>query len=106
MDIELLYFDGCPSWQLALENLKVAIAEEKLNSKINLLKIDNPEQAVKQRFLGSPSIRIGNTDLWPEEREDYFLGCRVYPTPEGLRGWPTVEMIQQKLSAIKQRGTL
>jgi hypothetical protein len=106
MDIELLYFDGCPSWQSALENLKVAIAEEKLNSKINLVKIDNPEQAVKQRYLGSPSIRIGNTDLWPEEREDYFLGCRVYPTPEGLRGWPTVEMIQQKLSAIKQRGTL
>jgi len=106
MDIELLYFDGCPSWQSALENLKIAIAEEKLNTHIRLVKIDNPEQAVKQRFLGSPSIRIGKTDLWPEECEDYFLGCRVYPTPEGLRGWPTVEMIQQKLSVIKQRGTL
>ncbi len=106
MDIELLYFDGCPSWQSALENLKIAIAEEKLNEQIHLVKIDNPEQAVKERFFESPSIRIGKTDLWPEDREDYFLGCRVYQTPEGLKGWPTVEMIQQKIFAKKQRGTL
>ena len=105
MNIDLLYFDDCPSWQSALENLKIAIAEGKLNAQIRLVKIDSPEQAVIQRFLGSPSIRFGNTDLWPEEREDYYLGCRVYQTPEGLKGWPTVEMIRQKLSTIIRGGT-
>ncbi len=105
MNIDLLYFDGCPSWQSALENLKIAIAEEKLNAKIRLVKIDSPEQAVKRRFLGSPSIHIGKTDLWPGEREEFFLGRRVYQTPDGLKGWPTVKMIQQKISTINQGGT-
>jgi hypothetical protein len=103
MDIELLYFDGCPSWQSALANLKIALNEEKMNAKIQMVKIDKPEQAVEQKFLGSPSIRIGNADLWSEEREDYFMGCRVYPTPEGLRGWPTIEMIREKLFNIKSQ---
>src|SRR4030042_2248415 len=101
MDIELLYFDNCPSCETALANLKIAWAEENLNAQVHLVKIDSPEQANQQRFLGSPSIRIGGIDFWPEEREDYFMGCRVYPTPAGLRGWPTVEMIREKLVNIK-----
>jgi hypothetical protein len=28
MQIDLLYFDGCPSWQGGLENLKAALAAE------------------------------------------------------------------------------
>jgi hypothetical protein len=27
MNIDLLYFDGCPSWEDALANLKSALAE-------------------------------------------------------------------------------
>ncbi len=103
MDIELLYFDGCPSWKSALANLQIALAEENLNTHIRLVKIGSAEQAKKQRFLGSPSIRIGSTDLWPEEREDYFLDCRIYPTPDGLRGYPTVKMIREKLASLKSQ---
>ena len=105
MEIELLYFDGCPSWKSALANLKIALVEENPSAQIHLIKIDSPEQANKQRFLGSPSIRIESTDLWPEQREDYFMGCRVYPTPEGLRGFPTIEMIRGKLIVYKSPET-
>ena len=105
MEIELLYFDGCPSWQSALANLKIALVEENTNAKIHLIKIESPEQANMQRFLGSPSIRVGSADLWPEQRDDYFMGCRVYPTPEGLRGYPTIEMIREKLIDYKSRDT-
>ena len=31
MEINLLYFDGCPSWQNALENLQTALKEEDLD---------------------------------------------------------------------------
>ena len=105
MDIRLLYFDDCPSWQSALANLKMVLVEEGLDVQINLVKIENAEEAQNQHFLGSPSIQVENVDLWPEKREGYFLGCRVYQTPIGLKGWPTVEMIRQKLSTIKQRGS-
>jgi hypothetical protein len=103
MDVELLYFDDCPSWQSALENLRIALAEENLDFQIRLKKIESVEEAERERFLGSPSIRIGNSDLWPEEREAYSLACRVYQTPQGYKGWPTVEMIREKLANIKSK---
>ena len=39
-------------------------------------------------------------DLWPETRRAYYMSCRMYRTPEGLRGWPTVEMLREKLCAL------
>jgi hypothetical protein len=43
--------------------------------------------------------------LFPtEEREDWRLGCRVYTTPEGLRGSPTAEMFEEALTKIGAAG--
>ncbi|MBP1703518.1 MAG: hypothetical protein H6Q38_2625 [Chloroflexi bacterium] len=97
MDIQLLYFDGCPSWQSALTNLKLACAEENLDVSIQLVRLQDVEEAMSRRFLGSPSIHVNNIDLWPEEQDEYFWGCRIYPTPVGLSGWPTVEMIRERI---------
>ncbi len=48
---------------------------------------------------GSPTIRLDGQDLFPApERDDWRLGCRVYATPEGLRGSPTAEMIEKALA--------
>lgn len=97
MKIELLYFDGCPSWQIALENLKRVLHEEGITETVNVVEIVNDEQAGQEKFLGSPSIRIDRHDLWFEQRENYSLSCRVYATPEGVKGWPTVEMLRSKI---------
>jgi hypothetical protein len=99
MRIELLYFDGCPSWQLGLENLKAALAAEGLAADIQLVNIETDEDAVRLKFLGSPSFHVGGEDWWPEQRERYDLSCRVYQTPQGLRGAPTIEMLREKLRA-------
>ena len=40
MKIELFYFDGCPAWQEALENLKTALAIESLEAEIHLVKVE------------------------------------------------------------------
>jgi len=32
------------------------------------------------------------------ERAGYALGCRMYATPEGLRGAPTAEMVRASLA--------
>jgi len=101
MDIKLLYFDGSPSWQSALANLKTALSRENLHVNIELVKINNLDEAIQNQFLGSPSIHIGDSDLWPEPQGNYFMGCRVYPTSEGLKGIPTVEMFQEKLAGYK-----
>jgi hypothetical protein len=97
MLVELLYFEGCPSWQEALENLKTALAGDHLQAEIQLVKVEDDAEAVRLKFLGSPSFRVNGEDLWPEERKRYNLNCRVYSTPQGMKGAPTIEMLREKL---------
>ncbi len=99
MQIDLLYFDGCPSWQPGLENLKAALAAEGVEAEIRLVKVETDQDAVRLKFLGSPSFQVNGVDWWPEQRERYDLSCRVYQTPQGLRGAPTVKMLREKLRA-------
>jgi len=97
MRIDLLYFDGCPSWQDGLENLKAALEAEGIRAEVNMVKVLDDATALEARFLGSPSFRINEQDLWPEERARYHLSCRVYATPQGMKGVPTVEMLRERL---------
>jgi len=100
MQIELFYFDGCPSWEGALENLKAALAAENMEAEIRLVMVEDDDEAARLKFLGSPSFRVDGADWWPEERKRYNLSCRVYATPQGMRGAPTVEMLREKLRSM------
>jgi hypothetical protein len=102
MKIQLLYFDGCPSWECGLKNLEVALLEENFSASIEMVKVADDDEAVQLKFLGSPHFRVNGHDLWPENRETYSLSCRVYPTPEGFKGFPTVAMLRQQLGQFKQ----
>jgi hypothetical protein len=102
MQIDLLYFDDCPSWQAGLENLKAALAAEDIQGEIQLVNVENNDDAARLRFLGSPSFQVNGMDLWPEERKRYNLVCRVYTTPQGMKGTPTVEMLREKLHAVTE----
>jgi len=101
MKIKLLYFDGCPSWKNGLKNLGAALQEEGLTASVEMVKVTDDEGAAKLKFLGSPSFRIDDHDLWYEERENYLLSCRVYRTPEGVKGFPTVAMLREQLKQFK-----
>lgn len=101
LKIELLYFEDCPHWEYGLENLKSALKDEGMHDvDIQLVLINNEEDATKEKYLGSPSFHINGQDLWPEERTSYQLGCRVYHTEDGLNGYPTVEMLREQIRAI------
>jgi hypothetical protein len=65
---------------------------------VELVAVNTDDEARKLRFPGSPTIRVDGHDLFPvPEREDWRIGCRVYATPEGLRGAPTTEMFKEAL---------
>ena len=107
MEINLLYFDGCPSWQIALANLQTALKEERLDIPINLIEVKSDQDAAAVKFLGSPSFQIDGKDFWSDDLQIYSMNCRVYGTLEGLKGWPTVDMFRQKLlSMIKVKEQL
>ena len=100
MNIDLLYFDGCPSWQKGLEALQIAIHDAGMDASIHLAEVKSDQEAAEIKFLGSPSFQIDREDFWPEERFNYSMNCRIYKTPTGLRGWPTVEMLRDKLMTM------
>ncbi len=100
LTLQFLYFDGCPSWKTGLKNLQEALKLSDVQADIEMVKIDTPQEANDFRFLGSPSFVLNNNDLWPEERDAYHLGCRIYATPQGMKGSPTVEMLQDKIQII------
>ena len=97
MHIQLLYMDDCPSWKRELQNLKTALQLEAISADVDLLKIRDDLEAARFKFLGSPSFRVNGRELWPEERETYALSCRIYLSPQGAKGWPSVEMLREKL---------
>lgn len=102
MKIELLYFNGCPSWQRAQDNLKLALAEEKIDAEINLVCVKTAAQATREKFAGSPSFRVDGHDLWPEKHENYHLECRLYKIGHIMIGAPTVEMFKEQLRQFKK----
>jgi hypothetical protein len=99
MEIELLYFDGCPSYPRAEKTLREVLVEKGLEAAaLKLVAVNSDEEARRLRFPGSPTIRVDGQDLFPVAgRKDWSLGCRVYATPEGLKGSPTAEMLREVL---------
>jgi hypothetical protein len=102
MEINLLYFDGCPSWQKGLANLQTALREERLDISINLVEVKSDHEATDAMFMGSPSFQVNGQDFWPDDRPSYPMNCRVYGTTEGLKGWPTVEMLRDKILKLRE----
>ncbi|MEV7234192.1 thioredoxin family protein [Streptomyces sp. NPDC051020] len=99
MDIELLYFGGCPNWHLAQEHLAQALAiTGNPGHHVSLLAVETDEQAQALRFPGSPTIRVNGRDPFPAATETYGLTCRVYTTPQGLAGAPAVDELVRALN--------
>lgn len=95
MTIEILYFDGCPNHEQLLEHLPRLLEREGIDAEITLHKVPDAAHAQRERFLGSPTIRVGGRDIDPgaAQRSDYGLKCRVYQTATGLTGLPPDEWI-------------
>lgn len=99
MDVTLLYFNGCPSWQVADERLRALAAE--LGFSYTRRIVDTPEEAERSRFRGSPSILVDGRDAFAAGDEPVGLSCRVYQTPEGPAGAPTLEQLRAALTTTQ-----
>ncbi len=96
MDVRLQYFDGCPHWQLLDERLR-GLADE-LGLEIGYEKVETPEAAQARRFRGSPTVLVDGRDPFAGDDDPVGLSCRVYATPDGLAGSPTVDQLREVLA--------
>ena len=103
MQIELLYFDGCPSWRRAWDQLGVAIAETGIDANVRLQNIEGLSEKQLQGFGGSPTVRINGRDLEGYEGPP-LLACRRYANNDG-RGWPSQAAMLKALQNLDRTRT-
>jgi hypothetical protein len=98
MQIDILYFEGCPNHAPTVARVTQIAAEMGLTVSLREVQITTPEEAQQRRFLGSPTVFVNGVDIDPQARQQahYGLSCRVYP---GVSGLPPDDMIRTALQS-------
>jgi hypothetical protein len=98
--IELLYFDGCPNHEAFVPHLRELLTGARIDATIELRRVESVEDAERECFLGSPTVRVDGRDVDPgaQQRSDYGMKCRLYATEDGLRGTPPDAWILDAIS--------
>lgn len=98
--IALQYFDGCPGWRTTYDRLVDGLRLEGMESVVpTLVKVETVNDAERLQFVGSPTIVVNGRDPFAADEAEVGLTCRVYRTPDGLAGSPTIEQIRSALRA-------
>lgn len=97
MDVTLLYFAECPNWRTADANLR-ALAAERGDLKITRRLVTTSDEAQAVGFRGSPSVLVDGVDVFAEPDAPVGLSCRIYPTPDGPAGSPTLAQLREILA--------
>ena len=104
--IEMLHTKACPHAAEYLPRLLRLVAEAGSSEPLRVRLIADPDRAQRERFLGSPTIRVNGRDVDPtaEYRREYGLSCRLYSAPGGLRGTPPDEWVLEALRRHAAQG--
>ncbi len=99
MKITFLYYEDCPSHDVALDRLRSVMAEEGVRAEVEIIKVETDEQAQSLQFVGSPTIRIDGQDIDPPPADAYYvLTCRAYQLEDGrISPLPSPDMIRRAL---------
>lgn len=105
MKIELLYFEDCPNFKALLPSLRTLLRGEGIDEEVELRQVQTTEAAERERFLGSPTVRVDGIDIDPGagEREDFGLKCRIYRSREGASGIPPEQWISDAVRYERAR---
>lgn len=95
LTIDLLYFDHCPSYRQAWNDILDVLVEEKMDASVRLVAVEDMDRAQDLRFAGSPTIKVNGVDL-EEYQGDGVIACRVYKENDG-KGWPSKDLLRDRL---------
>jgi len=105
LHVSVLYFEDCPSHELALGRLHQVLAEEGIDAEVEVVKVETDVQVEQLHFMGSPTILVEGRDIDPPPADLQFaLTCRVYRREDGrISPLPSPEMIRRGLRAAAGR---
>ncbi len=95
--VEVLYVANCPGHERLLP--AVRRLADTWGAELRMRRIDTPAEAVAERFLGSPTVRVDGVDVEPGAgvRTDFGVKCRLYRTADGLAPAPGTAWIEAAL---------
>ena len=105
-DLELLWWEGCPSTEKALSELREALRDVGLgDAEIRMREIDSDVEAQQAGFRGSPTILIDGADVAGASADDQIgLGCRVYRRRDGrITPTPDPDDLREALRRAAER---
>ena len=101
MNVDVLYFEGCPNHVPTLERINEVLREEGCDAEIKEILVQDVAAAQNLMFLGSPTVRVNGIDIEPAAlgRQDFGLMCRRY-----TGGIPSHELIRTAVRSALQHG--
>jgi len=96
--IEVLVIPDCPHQTPATELIATALASTGVSANVTITTITTHDQAQRRGFTGSPTILLNGSDPFATPDSPAALTCRLYPTPDGLRGVPDLRHLCQALT--------
>jgi hypothetical protein len=101
MRVSFLYYEECPSHDLALERLREVMTEEGIPREVEVFKVETEDQARELRFVGSPTIRVDGQDIDPPSDSRYVLTCRADRLEDDrISPLPSKDMIRRTLRSV------
>ncbi|WP_085369621.1 thioredoxin family protein [Leifsonia sp. NCR5] len=100
MRIEVLHIEECPNWEHAGDRVREALDRlGDTSTTVAFRLLQTSEDAASVSFAGSPTITVDGEDLFPNGAQTTDLACRIYFTPNGVAGLPTVDQLEEAISA-------
>ena len=90
VDIELLMVRDCPHQAAAVELVHTALADTRITASVTTTVVATLDDAERLGFVGSPTIRIDGRDPFAQPDAHIGIACRIYSTPDGLAGVPSL----------------
>src|SRR5258707_482763 len=99
MRIEVLYFEGCPNHEPAVERVQQVLKEEAVSAEVLQVNVGDASTAQQLGFLGSPSVRVNGLDVEPTARSvrDFGMMCRTYMVEGRREGLPSRDMLRRSI---------
>lgn len=106
MNVELLWWEGCPSTERALAAVREALTDLGLDGiEVRMREVKDDGDAAETGFVGSPTILIDGTDLVPAAADEQIgLSCRVYRRRDGrVSPTPDPDDLREALARAAER---
>jgi hypothetical protein len=96
-EVAVVVLEDCPHAEGARHHLMEALKKVGLDHlEPRLVVVTDAEEGRRAGLHGSPTFLVNGHDPFPVE-EDTAWACRLYRTPDGMRGVPTVSQLEEVL---------